>query len=93
MVLSTDDGQKCQCPVCKGVIKHKEQGGVVDDGRNLRHTDCIRDKYGYEAAKDQRWLIEMERSSTERERNIVRVQRWLNFKNLPPGKYGARKVA
>lgn len=59
MVRSTDAGQKCQCPVCRGVIKHREQGGVVDDGMNMRHTDCVRDRYGHEMAMDRKWMREL----------------------------------
>lgn len=81
MALNTDGGQKLMCPKCRGVIKHKEQCGIVDDGYNLWHTDCWRDRFGDDTAHDAKWARD------------ELVQRWLHFDKLPPNLYGARRVA
>ena len=89
MVLSTDAGQKAMCPGCKNVIKHRENVGVVDDGKNLWHTDCWREhKKCHEAAMDPKWQNEEGRDVRQQ-----RVLRWANFNRLPPNKYGGRKIA
>jgi hypothetical protein len=81
MVLNTDDGYKAQCPKCRGVIKHGENVGVVDDGKNLWHSDCWRDRFGYESAKSAKQVRE------------EACMRWANFDKQPPNPHGARKIA
>jgi hypothetical protein len=90
MVLTTDAGQKARCanPRCQGVIKHGENVGIVDDGKNLWHSDCWRDRFGPEAAQDTKWLQEQGRD-VRRQRTL----RWANFDRQPAGAYGARRVA
>lgn len=88
MVLTTDSGQKAACPRCKGYIKHGENVGIVDDGKNLWHSDCWRDRFGPESAQNTKWLNEEGRDVRQ-----ARTLRWANFNRQAPNKYGARKVA
>lgn len=81
------------CPRCGGAIINKEQEGAVDDGDNFWHADCWKDRFGNESALDLRRIREIRREQMEREVRWDKVTRWANFKNLPKGKYGARRIA
>ena len=100
MVLNIDDGHKLLCPKCRGVIHNKEQVGIVDDGNNIWHSDCWKDRFGPESAYDDKmfyesdtYIAEMLLNMSEKERRRERLRRYRDFANLPPNKHGARKIA
>lgn len=91
MTLTTDSGMKPMCPKCRGYIKNKEQVGVVDDGKNLWHSDCFKDRFGNESATTRR------QQARDRLERFMRTDRWARFGEQPVNpiqrKSGARRVA
>ncbi len=75
MVLTTDSGMKARCANrrCRNPIIHREQVGVVDDGRNLWHADCFRDRFGNESVRDRKWLRESRLTPLQRIAGARRV--------------------
>jgi len=101
MVSSIDDGHKMQCIICGDVIKHSEQDGCVPYGNDYVHGTCFRDKFGYEAARDDGMITDdledefkrLEKEAYERQKRKEMVMRWAKFNLLPPNPFGARRVA
>jgi hypothetical protein len=88
MVRSGDGGRHPVCATCGHIIKDSEKNGAYDDGSELHHGDCARDKYGYDSFLDQRGMSLEEMLFSENN-----IEKFIDVNYRPPNRYGARRVA
>jgi len=88
-MVKTDESRRFPiCATCGHPIKNREKNGVYDDGYELHHGDCIRDKCGQDSLLDQRKM-----SLAERLHSDNHLEKYVTIKKPIPSKYGARRVA